>query len=335
SGGSVGYDHKAMGITARGAWEAVKRHFRETERDGRPVDIQAMPFTAVGCGDMSGDVFGNGLLLSKETRLLAAFDHRDIFIDPAPDAGASFAERRRLFDMPRSSWADYDKTLISEGGGVFSRREKEIRLSEAAAAAIGWDKRSGPPTEVIAALLKAPVDLLFFGGIGTYIRASGETNADVGDRANDALRVTGRDVRAKVVGEGANLGATQRGRIEFAQHGGRINTDAIDNSAGVNTSDVEVNIKIALKTAMETGRLTREARNTLLASMTDEVADLVLANNYEQTLALSLEQRKSVKALPLQARFMTVLEEGGLLNREVETLPSESAILMFTSTSEV
>ncbi|KQT52607.1 MULTISPECIES: NAD-glutamate dehydrogenase [unclassified Aureimonas] len=326
SGGSVGYDHKAMGITARGAWEAVKRHFRETDRDGRPFDIQAMPFTAVGCGDMSGDVFGNGMLLSRETRLLAAFDHRDIFIDPAPDAAASFAERRRLFDTPRSSWADYDRALICKGGGVFSRREKEIRLSEEAAAAIGWDRRSGTPTEVITAILKAPVDLLFFGGIGTYIRASAETNAEVGDRANDALRVTGREVRAKVVGEGANLGATQRGRIEFARHGGRINTDAIDNSAGVNTSDVEVNIKIALKSAMADGRLTREARNTLLASMTDEVAELVLANNYEQTLALSLEQRKGAKALPLQARFMTVLEEGGLLNREVETLPGEAAL---------
>ncbi|KQT42897.1 NAD-glutamate dehydrogenase [Aureimonas sp. Leaf454] len=326
SGGSVGYDHKAMGITARGAWEAVKRHFREIDRDGRPVDIQTMPFSAVGCGDMSGDVFGNGMLLSRQTRLIAAFDHRDIFIDPAPDAGTSFGERRRLFDTPRSSWADYDKALISRGGGVFSRREKEIRLSEEAAAAIGWDRRSGTPAEVITAILKAPVDLLFFGGIGTYIRATGETNAEVGDRANDALRVTGRDIRAKVVGEGANLGATQRGRIEFARQGGRINTDAIDNSAGVNTSDVEVNIKIALKSAMEEGRLTREARNTLLAGMTDEVAGLVLANNYEQTLALSLEERKGVKALPLQARFMSVLEEAGLLNRDVETLPGDAAL---------
>ncbi|UIJ71864.1 NAD-glutamate dehydrogenase [Aurantimonas sp. HBX-1] len=321
SGGSAGYDHKAMGITARGAWEAVKRHFRELGRD-----IQAEPFTVVGCGDMSGDVFGNGMLLSRQTRLIAAFDHRDIFIDPDPDPEISFAERQRLFALPRSSWTDYDRDRLSAGGGVYSRRDKLIRLSEAGAAAIGWDRRQGTAAELIAAILKAPADLLWFGGIGTYVRASGETNAEVGDRANDALRVTGLDLRAKVVGEGANLGVTQKGRIEFARSGGRINSDAIDNSAGVNTSDVEVNIKIALKGPMEDGRLPRPDRNALLASMTDEVAELVLANNYEQTLAISLEQRLGVSALALQARFMTILEAAGALDRTVETLPGDAAI---------
>ncbi|WP_102959315.1 NAD-glutamate dehydrogenase [Mangrovicella endophytica] len=326
SGGSAGYDHKAMGITARGAWEAVKRHFRELGRDGGAWDIQAEPFTVAGCGDMSGDVFGNGMLLSKTTKLLAAFDHRDIFIDPDPEPEAAFAERRRLFDKPRSSWADYDKALISRGGGVWSRRDKQIRLSDEAAAAIGWDKRTGTPAEVIAAILRAPVDLLWFGGIGTYIRAASETNADVGDRANDAVRITGAEIRARVVGEGANLGVTQKGRIEYAAKGGRINSDAIDNSAGVNTSDVEVNIKIALKSAMAEGRLERPARNRLLASMTDEVAALVLANNYHQTLAISLEQARGAAALPLQARFMAVLEEAGRLDRQVEMLPGDGAL---------
>jgi glutamate dehydrogenase len=321
SGGSAGYDHKAMGITARGAWEAVKRHFREMGRD-----IQAEPFTVAGCGDMSGDVFGNGMLLSRETKLVAAFDHRDIFIDPDPDPAASFAERQRLFDQSRSAWSDYDRARISEGGGVFSRRDKLIRLSEAAAAAIGWDRREGTPSEVIAAILKAPVDLLWFGGIGTYVRASGETNADVGDRANDALRVTGQDLRAQVVGEGANLGVTQKGRIEIARAGGRINSDAVDNSAGVNTSDVEVNIKVALKAPMTDGRLSRPERDELLASMTDEVAGLVLSNNYEQTLAISLEQRQGPRALALQARFMAILEAAGALDRAVETLPGEAAL---------
>ena len=326
SGGSAGYDHKAMGITARGAWEAVKRHFREMPRGDKAWDIQAEPFTVVGCGDMSGDVFGNGMLLSRTTKLVAAFDHRDIFIDPDPDPAASFAERRRLFEKSRSSWADYDKTKISAGGGIFSRREKMIHLSEEAAAAIGWDRRQGPPADVIAAILKAPVDLLWFGGIGTYVRASGESNADVGDRANDAVRITGNDVRAKVVGEGANLAITQKGRIEAARGGVRLNSDAIDNSAGVNTSDVEVNIKIALKSAMATGRLSRPDRNRLLGTMTGEVAELVLANNYEQTLAISLEERQGINALARQARFMTVLEEEGSLDRAVETLPNDVAI---------
>ncbi|MFC0194688.1 NAD-glutamate dehydrogenase domain-containing protein [Aureimonas pseudogalii] len=326
SGGSAGYDHKAMGITARGAWEAVKRHFREMGRDGRAWDIQSEPFTVAGCGDMSGDVFGNGMLLSREIRLVAAFDHRDIFIDPAPDAARTLEERRRLFALPRSSWADFDKAAISAGGGVFSRREKVIRLSEAAADAIGWDKRSGTPAEIIAAILRAPVDLLWFGGIGTYVRATTEANADVGDRANDAVRVTARDLRAKVIGEGANLGLTQAGRIQAARAGVRLNTDAIDNSAGVNTSDVEVNIKIALRGALADGSLARTDRDTLLASMTPEVAALVLHNNEEQTLAISLEERAGPGRLALQTRLMQALGETGALDREVETLPSDAAV---------
>ncbi|WP_062209526.1 NAD-glutamate dehydrogenase [Aureimonas sp. AU12] len=326
SGGSAGYDHKAMGITARGGWEAVKRHFREMGHDGRAWDIQSEPFTVVGCGDMSGDVFGNGMLLSPQTRLVAAFDHRDIFIDPAPNAAASLAERQRLFALPRSSWADFDKGVISKGGGVFSRREKVIRLSEEAACAIGWDKRSGTPAEIISAILRAPVDLLWFGGIGTYIRSTTESHLDVGDRANDPVRITAREIRAKVIGEGANLGLTQRGRIEAARAGVRLNTDAIDNSAGVNTSDVEVNIKIAVRGPIAEGRLARPERDKLLASMTPEVAALVLANNYEQTLAISLEERAGPARLALQARLMSALEETGALDREVETLPSDAAI---------
>ncbi|WP_061937800.1 NAD-glutamate dehydrogenase [Aureimonas sp. AU22] len=326
SGGSAGYDHKAMGITARGAWEAVKRHFREMGRDGQAWDIQAEPFTVAGCGDMSGDVFGNGMLLSKKIRLVAAFDHRDIFIDPNPDEERSFAERQRLFALPRSSWADFDRSAISSGGGVFSRRDKLIRLSPEAAAAIGFDKATGTPAEIITAILKSPVDLLWFGGIGTYIRASTETNLDVGDRANDPVRVTGREIRAKVIGEGANLGLTQAGRIEAARSGVRLNTDAIDNSAGVNTSDVEVNFKIALRQPLAEGRLSREERDRLLGSMTDEVAALVLANNYAQTLAISLEEKAGVSRLSLQARLMAALEETGALDRQVETLPSVAAI---------
>ncbi|RWC08165.1 MAG: NAD-glutamate dehydrogenase, partial [Mesorhizobium sp.] len=282
SGGSAGYDHKKMGITAKGAWEAVKRHFREMNRD-----IKAEPFSVVGVGDMSGDVFGNGMLLSPAIRLIAAFDHRDIFIDPDPDMAASLAERQRMFALPRSSWQDYDKSKLSEGGVIVSRNQKSITLPQAAAAAIGLAKTTATPVEIMSAILKAPVDLLWFGGIGTYVRASGESNQDVGDRANDAIRVTALDVRAKVIGEGANLGVTQRARIEFGMNGGRCNSDAIDNSGGVNCSDVEVNIKIALASAMRKGSLTRPARNKLLAEMTDEVSALVLFNNYQQTLALS------------------------------------------------
>jgi glutamate dehydrogenase len=321
SGGSAGYDHKKMGITAKGAWEAVKRHFREINRD-----IQTMPFTVVGVGDMSGDVFGNGMLLSEQTRLIAAFDHRDIFIDPDPDPTASFAERSRMFDLPRSSWQDYDKSKLSAGGIIVSRAQKSVTLPAAAAAAIGLDKTVASPTEIMKAILKAPVDLLWFGGIGTYVRATGETNQEVGDRANDAIRVAAADLRVKVIGEGANLGVTQRARIEFNMLGGACNSDAIDNSGGVNSSDVEVNIKIALASAMRKGSLTRPARNKLLAEMTEEVSGLVLANNYQQTLALSLARQRGIADLPHQARFMDALESRGLLDRAVETLPSPSAL---------
>ncbi|RAZ87245.1 NAD-glutamate dehydrogenase [Mesorhizobium hawassense] len=321
SGGSAGYDHKKMGITAKGAWEAVKRHFREINRD-----IQTSPFSVVGVGDMSGDVFGNGMLLSPQTRLIAAFDHRDIFIDPDPDMAASMAERVRMFALPRSSWQDYDKSKLSEGGVIVSRNQKSITLPQAAAAAIGLSKTTATPVEIMNAILKAPVDLLWFGGIGTYVRASAETNADVGDRANDAIRVTALDVRAKVIGEGANLGVTQRARIEFGLNGGRCNSDAIDNSGGVNCSDVEVNIKIALASAMRKGSLARPARNKLLAEMTDEVGALVLANNYQQTLALSLARKRGLADIAHQARFMTALESRGLLDRAVETLPSPAAL---------
>jgi len=322
SGGSAGYDHKKMGITARGAWEAVKRHFREMD-----TDIQTTPFTVVGVGDMSGDVFGNGMLLSAQTKLIAAFDHRDIFIDPDPDPAVAIAERQRLFDLPRSSWQDYDRSKLSAGGGVFSRSQKTISLSPQAAQALGiTGKAAMTPAELINAILKAPVDLLWFGGIGTYVRASSESDAQVGDRANDAIRITGSEVRAKVIGEGANLGVTQRGRIEFSLAGGRCNSDAIDNSAGVNTSDVEVNIKIALAAAMRSGKLQRPARNKLLAAMTDEVAALVLRNNYLQTLAISLVERRGLSDLPYQARFMADLEKQKLLDRKVETLPDEQAL---------
>ncbi|TPJ20442.1 NAD-glutamate dehydrogenase [Mesorhizobium sp. B2-7-3] len=321
SGGSAGYDHKKMGITAKGAWEAVKRHFREMNRD-----IQTSPFSVVGVGDMSGDVFGNGMLLSPKTRLIAAFDHRDIFIDPDPDMAASMAERERMFALPRSSWQDYDKTKLSDGGVIVSRSQKSITLPAAAAAAIGLAKTTATPVEIMTAILKAPVDLLWFGGIGTYLRASTETNAEVGDRANDAIRITALEVRAKVIGEGANLGVTQRARIEFGMNGGRCNSDAIDNSGGVNCSDVEVNIKIALASAMRKGSLTRPARNKLLAEMTDEVGGLVLSNNYQQTLALSIARKRGLADIAHQSRFMTALEARGLLDRVVETLPSPSAL---------
>lgn len=321
SGGSAGYDHKKMGITARGAWETVKRHFREMDRD-----IQREPFTVVGVGDMSGDVFGNGMLLSPEIRLVAAFDHRDIFIDPNPDAAAALAERRRLFALPRSSWQDYDRALISPGGGVFSRSLKAIPLTAEMQAALGLKVAQATPAEVMTAILKADVDLLWFGGIGTYIRSSQETDADVGDRANDAIRITGSEVRAKVVGEGANLGVTQRGRIEYALAGGRINTDAIDNSAGVNSSDLEVNIKIALAPLLADGTLDIDARNAFLATMTDEVAALCLRNNYLQGLALSLAQRAGVGELPDHRELIAQLEARGLLDRAVEFLPSDTAL---------
>ncbi len=321
SGGSAGYDHKKMGITARGAWEAVKRHFREMNRD-----IQSEPFTAVGVGDMSGDVFGNGMLLSEQTRLIAAFDHRDIFIDPDPDPKTTFVERKRLFEMGRSSWQDYDKSKLSKGGAIISRSQKSIELSKAAADAIGLGKTVASPGEIMSAIIRAPADLLWFGGIGTYVRATHESNQEVGDRANDAIRVTAKEVRAKVVGEGANLGLTQKARIEYGLHGGRCNSDAIDNSAGVNSSDVEVNIKIALAAAMRSDKLDRPARNKLLSAMTDEVAALVLANNYQQTLALSLASQRGVADMGQQARLMASLEARGLLDREVEDLPGPEAL---------
>jgi glutamate dehydrogenase len=321
SGGSVGYDHKKMGITARGAWESVKRHFREMD-----VDIGNTPFTAVGVGDMSGDVFGNGLLREKTTKLIAAFDHRDIFIDPNPDPEKSFAERKRLFDLPRSSWQDYDKALISKGGGVFSRAHKELTLSSEAQAALGFTKAKATPQEVMNAILRAPVDLLFFGGIGTYVRASAESDEAVGDRANDAIRTTGAELRCKVIGEGANLGMTQRGRIDAALRGIRLNTDAIDNSAGVNTSDVEVNLKIALSRPLRDGRLSTEARANLLAEMTEDVAELVLRNNYLQPLALSLAERRGLEDLGFQRRLMQILEAAGELDRAVEFLPDDKEL---------
>jgi glutamate dehydrogenase len=321
SGGSAGYDHKKMGITARGAWESVKRHFREMD-----VDIAKTPFTVVGVGDMSGDVFGNAMLRAPTIKLVAAFDHRDIFIDPAPNPETSYGERRRLFDLPRSSWQDYDRSLISRGGGVFSRATKEITLSPEARSALGFAAEKATPDDVIKAVLKAPGDLLFFGGIGTFVRASSEADDAVGDRGNDAVRVTGAEIRAKVIGEGANLGMTQRGRIEASLRGIRLNTDAIDNSAGVNTSDVEVNIKIALARPMRDGRLSREMRDALLADMTEDVAALVLRNNYLQTLAISLAEQRGLEDLGFEQRLMQTLEREGELDRAVEFLPDDVEI---------
>jgi glutamate dehydrogenase len=321
SGGSAGYDHKAMGITARGAWEAVKRHFRELGKD-----IQTEPFTAIGVGDMSGDVFGNGALLSRRMRLLAAFDHRDVFLDPDPDPAASWDERRRLFALPRSSWADYDPGLISPGGGVYPRTAKSVPLSKAVQAMLGVDDAAMPPTDLIRAILKAPAELLYLGGIGTYVKASQQANADVGDKANDAVRIDATELRVTVVGEGANLGMTQAARIAYARAGGRIDTDAIDNSAGVDTSDHEVNIKILTSALEATGRLTRPARDTLLQSMTDEVAAHVLAHNHDQTLALSLMEQDAPAELGAHARFLAELVTAGRLDRAVEGLPGPAAI---------
>ena len=321
SGGSAGYDHKKMGITARGAWESVKRHFREMD-----IDIGKTRFSVAGVGDMSGDVFGNGMLRENTITLVAAFDHRDIFIDPGPDPQRSLTERKRLFGLPQSSWQDYDKALISAGGGVFSRAAKEIKLSPQAQTLLGIARTAATPQEVMNAILRMSVDLLWFGGIGTYVRASSETDETVGDRANDAIRVSAADLRCKVVGEGANLGMTQRGRIEAALRGIRLNTDAIDNSAGVNTSDVEVNIKIALSKPLRDGRLSREDRNKLMGEITDEVAGLVLRSNYQQTLALSLAQRRGLEDLGFQQRMMQTLEARQILNRAVEFLPDDMEI---------
>ena len=322
SGGSNGYDHKAMGITARGAWISVQRHFLEMG-----IDVQSDDVTVAGCGDMSGDVFGNGMLLSKSIKLVAAFDHRHIFIDPDPDPKESWKERKRLFDLPRSSWDDYDRALISKGGGVFARTEKSIELSAEVRKLLGIEARSLDPTSLINAILKADIDLLWFGGIGTYIKASTQSNADVGDPANDVLRVSGDEVRAKVIGEGANLAITQAGRIEFAEHGGRINTDFIDNSAGVDCSDNEVNIKIPLNREMREGRLSEAKRNSLLAKMTDEVAELVLEDNRLQSLALSIAEAGGPHAVPSFVRTIELLEATGRLDRKVEGLETSEDLL--------
>ena len=320
SGGSVGYDHKKMGITARGAWEAVKRHFREMGKD-----IQTEPFTVIGVGDMSGDVFGNGMLLSPEIRLMAAFNHLHIFVDPNPgDSAKNLADRQRLFDMQGSSWSDYNTSLISKGGGIFPRTAKSIPLSDEMKAMTGVNKDAVTPDELIHALLKTETDLLWFGGIGTYVKASSETHAEAGDRSSDAFRVNGRDLKAKVIGEGANLGLTQAGRIEFAQNGGRINTDAIDNSAGVDSSDHEVNIKILAAEAIRIKSLKAKDRNGLLAEMTDDVAAHVLRHNYDQTAALSLAEASAAADHEALERLMVYLEERGVLNRPLEGLPSSA-----------
>ena len=321
SGGSIGYDHKKMGITARGAWESVKRHFRELG-----TDTQSESFSVVGIGDMGGDVFGNGMLLSEHIKLLGAFNHMHIFLDPTPDTAKSFAERKRLFELPRSSWEDYNQKLISKGGGIFSRSAKSIKLSPEVRAMLDVDASELAPNELIHIMLKAPVDLLWNGGIGTYIKAANETHADVRDRANDPVRVNGADLRCKVVGEGGNLGLTQLGRIEFAQRGGVLYTDAIDNSAGVDCSDHEVNIKILINSVVDAGDMTAKQRNKLLADMTDEVADLVLADNYAQTQAISIENSRAPALLEEHARFMSTLESQDKLNRAIEYLPDAEEI---------
>ena len=323
SGGSVGYDHKVMGITARGGWEAVKRHFREMGKD-----IQKEPFTVVGVGDMSGDVFGNGMLLSEQTRLIAAFDHRDIFIDPQPDPAKSYAERRRMFALPRSSWADYDRKAISKGGGVFPRTAKSIALTPEIKAALGLAADRATPAELMRAILLAEVELMWLGGIGTFVKATHEDNGRVGDKANEAIRVNASELRVRVLGEGANLGFTQAARVEFARAGGRLNTDAIDNSAGVDSSDHEVNIKILLSGAIEHGELKESERNPLLASMTEDVAAHVLRHNYDQTRAISMMEATAPADLDAYARLMEAFESDGRLDRAVEGLPAKEQIAL-------
>lgn len=321
SGGSVGYDHKAMGITARGAWESVKRHFRTLG-----IDTQNEDFTAAGIGDMGGDVFGNGMLLSKHICLVAAFNHQHIFIDPTPDAASSWDERARLFALPRSSWSDYNTSLISKGGGIFSRQDKQIKLSPEAQAVLSIEEEVMTPIELISRILQAKVDLLWNGGIGTYVKAASETHADVADRANDGLRINGRDLNCRVMGEGGNLGFSQRGRIEYARKGGLIYTDAIDNSAGVDCSDHEVNIKILLNSVVAGDDMTVKQRDTLLETMTDEVGLLVLQDNYLQTQCIDLCAMEAAGALDEQARLMQFLEQGGRLDREIEYLPDTEEI---------
>lgn len=321
SGGSNGYDHKKMGITAKGGWESVKRHFREVG-----IDCQTTDFTCLGIGDMAGDVFGNGMLLSKHTKLVAAFNHMHIFIDPNPDAAASYEERARLFALPRSSWEDYNSKLISKGGGVFLRSSKSIPLSAEMKQMLGTEKTSMTPTEMMKELLKMPVDLIWNGGIGTYVKSSRETNAEVGDRANDALRVNGRELRAKIVGEGGNLGCTQLGRIEYAANGGRINTDFVDNVGGVDCSDNEVNIKILLNAMVTEGELTLKQRNRLLEEMTEEVGEIVLQDCKDQTRTISVTQVRGAEQLKEQIRFIQYLEKEGKLDRALEFLPSEEEL---------
>jgi glutamate dehydrogenase len=321
SGGSTGYDHKKMGITARGAWESVKRHFREFGQD-----VQSQDFTVVGIGDMGGDVFGNGMLLSRHIRLVGAFNHRHVFLDPNPDAERSFEERKRLFELPGSTWDDYDRDAISSGGGVYERAAKSVALSPEARAALDIEDEMLKPNELIQALLRAPVDLLWNGGIGTYVKASTEAHSDAGDKANDAVRVDASELRAKVIGEGGNLGVTQRARVEYALRQGRVNTDAIDNSGGVDCSDREVNIKILLDAVVEAGDLTEKQRNELLVEMTDAVAALVLQDNYEQTETLSLAEANAGSMIDVHQRFLRFLETRRNLNRELEALPGDEEI---------
>jgi len=321
SGGSQGYDHKGMGITAKGAWESVKRHFREIG-----TDIQNEDFTVVGVGDMSGDVFGNGMLLSKHIKLIGAFNHLHIFVDPNPDPAKSWVERNRLFNMGRSSWTDYDKKVMSKGAMIFERSAKSIVLTAEIKKLFGFTKDKVAPNELLRAMLRAQADLMWFGGIGTYIKAESESHADAGDRANDAIRINGAEVAARVIGEGANLGTTQLGRIDYALRGGRLNTDFIDNSAGVDCSDHEVNIKILIDASVLAGTLSPKDRNKLLAVMTDEVSDLVLMDNYQQSQALSVIQAKGYHAVENQMRLMRDLERRDLLNRDVEFLPDDETI---------
>ena len=321
SGGSAGYDHKKMGITARGAWVSVQRHFRE-----QGIDVQKDPVSVVGIGDMAGDVFGNGLLSSKTLKLVAAFNHLHIFVDPDPDPSRSFEERQRLFELPRSSWEDYNSELISEGGGIFSRAAKSVSISPEMKKQFGIRASRLTPNDLISVLLKAPVDLIWNGGIGTYVKSSRESHGDVGDKANDTLRIDGQAVRAKVMGEGGNLGFTQLGRIEYALNGGALNTDFIDNAGGVDCSDHEVNIKILLNQIVACGDLTRKQRDLLLEAMTDEVSTLVLGNNYRQTQAITLAASECLSQMEEYKRFIHDLEERGRLDRAIEFLPDDETI---------
>ena len=332
SGGSRGYDHKEMGITARGAWLSVRAHFRS-----RDIDADTAELTTVGIGDMSGDVFGNGMLRSRHLKLVAAFDHRHVFLDPDPDPEAGYRERARLFALPASSWADYDATLLSTGGGVFPRTAKSVTLSAEARRVLAIDDGAGGPSghgageeitpdEVVSAILRAPVDLLWNGGIGTFVKASTESHADVGDRANDSVRIDADQLRCTVVAEGGNLGLTQAARVEFALAGGHVFTDAIDNSAGVDCSDHEVNIKILLRQAIEAGRLADAARDTLLGEMTDEVAALVLADNEAQANALEIASVEAADLVGVHARQIERLERAGILDRALEGLPGAKTL---------